>query len=353
MNSKHRFVFLLLSFFALILTSNDVNSQQADSIFKKIEGFGDFLLYRNHDTNYISNYGNEVAVRLVAVNKYNYFRIRDGINDSRLRYRPVRDVSLGFGVSYKWFALDITFALGLRNNSEFENTRSFDFQGTMFSSKQYISGTIQYYQAYKMANFSGESEPINELSERREDIRTINFGLQYMYAFNYTKFSFKAPFVFNEVQLKSAGSPILGAGFNMFVMDADSSIVPPEFSNDFDPLLHMRDLNILSVSISLGYMYTFVYKSHFFLTLSLIPGLNINGGDFYTDTRNYNSPSINVKINSMNAIGYNSKKFFVGFNLISESFFSRLGSKMTVEIGHGKFNFFVGYRFGVGKKKEN
>lgn len=353
MSLKHRLAILLLSFFTLIITSNDAKSQQADSLFKKLEGFGDFLLYRNHDTSYIKNYGNNLAVKLVAVNKYNYFRIRDGINDSRLRYRPVRDVSLGFGVSYKWFALDITFALGLRNNSEFENTRSFDFQGSMFSSKQYISATIQYYQAFKMANFSGESEPINETSERREDIRTINFGLQYMYAFNYTKFSFKAPFVFNEVQLKSAGSPILGASFNMFVMDADSSIVPPEFSNDFDPVLHMRDLNLLSLSISLGYMYTFVFKKHFFLTLSLIPGLNINGGDFYTDIRNYMAPGINIKINTMNAIGYNSRKFFTGFNLISDSYFSRLGKKMTAEIGSGKFNFFVGYRFGVGKKKKN
>jgi len=346
MNFKHRITFLLFSFFTLILTSNEVNSQQADSLFKKIENFGDYLLYRNHDTTYISNYGNKVAVKLVAVNKYNYFRIRDRINNTRLHYRPVRDVSLGVGVSYKWFALDITFALGLQNNSEFENTRSFDFQGSMYSSKQFISGTIQYYQAYKMANYSGVSEPINESSERREDIRTINFGLQYMYAFNYTKFSFKAPFVFNEVQRKSAGSPILGASFNMFVMDADSSIVPPEAYASFDPLLHMRDLNLLSLSVSLGYMYTFVYKRHFFLTLSIIPGLNINGGDFFTDARNYMSPAFNFKINTMNAIGYNSKKYFVGFNLLADSFYSRLGKKLSVEIGHGKFSFFVGYRFG-------
>jgi len=62
--------------------------------------------------------GNKIAVKLVAVNKYNYFRIRDRVNDSRLRYRPIRDLSLGVGVSYKWFTLDKTFALSLRNNSE-------------------------------------------------------------------------------------------------------------------------------------------------------------------------------------------------------------------------------------------
>ena len=83
MNFKNKSAILLLGLFTLILTSNDVKSQQTDSLFKKIEDLGDFLLYRNHDTNYISNFGNEVAVRLVSVTKYNYFRIRDKINNTK------------------------------------------------------------------------------------------------------------------------------------------------------------------------------------------------------------------------------------------------------------------------------
>ena len=129
-------------------------------------------------------------------------------------------------------------------------------------------------------------------------------------------------------------------------MDADSSIVPNEVSDFFEPNLHLTDLNILSVSASFGYMYSFVYKKRFFLTLSLIPGLNINAGDYYTDNRNYNSASINLKLNSLNAIGYNSMKFFTGFQFLADAYFSRLEKKLSAEIGHGKFSFFVGYRFG-------
>lgn len=336
----------ILFIFVFILVCSNANSQHVDSLMKKIEGLGDYLLYRNHDTNYIRNYGKEVAVRLVATNKYNYFRLRDRINKTRIRYRPVRDISLGAGVSYKWFALDITFSLGLSDDSQFENTRSFDFQARMFSSKQYISFTLQYYQAYLLGGLSGVDIDLAEASERREDIRTITFGLQYVYAFNYTRFSMKAPFVFNEAQRKSAGSPVLGASFNMFQMDADSSIVPPEVSGYFDPQLQMEDLSIISAAISLGYMYTFIYKKHYFLTLSLIPGLNINGGDYFTTTRSYVSPNVNLKLNSMNAIGYNGRKFFAGFSLVADGIFSRIRKKLSVEIGHGKLNAFVGYRFG-------
>ena len=120
MHTITKSIFFLLCFFTLFSVSKNVKSQKADSVFSKLEDFGDFLLYRNHDTSFIINYGNNLAVKLVTVNKYNYFRVRDGNHKTRLRYRPIRDVSTGVGVSYKWFALDITFALGLRNKSEFE-----------------------------------------------------------------------------------------------------------------------------------------------------------------------------------------------------------------------------------------
>jgi len=326
-------------------------AQRVDSVLQtKIDGITDFLLYRNHDTTYISNYPNELAVKLVAVNKYNYFNIADRVNDSRLRYRPVRDLSLGAGLTYKMFAFDLTFALGLYKKSEFKNTKTFDFQGTMFTSKQYISATLQYYWAYKLANISGNVPPINPVSERRDDIRTINFGLQYMYVFNYTKFSLKAPFVFNEVQLKSAGSPILGVSFSIFNMGADSSIVPPEAAPSFDSTLYLSGLNVISAAINLGYMYTFVVKEHFFLTLGIIPGLNLNAGDYFVNTREPIHLNAHFKLNGLGAIGYNGRRWFTGIQFISDTYYTRLEKKMIAGIGHGKTSIFVGYRFKNKKK---
>ena len=337
---------ILLLILTAFLSPYKAKSQEIDSLSKKIDDLGNYLLYRNHDTTYINNFGNEIAVRLVAVTKYNSFQIRDRINKSSVKYRPLRDLSLGAGFSYKMLAIDLTFSLGLNQNSEFENTRSFDFQATVFTSKQFISASLQYYQAYTLASSPGIDIDINEASKRREDIRTINFGLQYQYAFNYTRFSMKASFVFNEIQIKSAGSPLLGAGFNMFVLDSDSSVVPYEAAAFFVPNANLNNLNVLSVSMSFGYMYTFVFKKHFFLTLSLIPGINISAGDYFTESRIYVSPNVNFKINSMNAIGYNGRKFYIGFNFLSNTFFFRLDKKLLAQIGHGRGKFFVGYRFG-------
>jgi len=317
----------------------------SDSLSRKVEDIENWFLYRNHDTSYIKSYAEKVAIKLILINKYNYFRIRDLSNDIKLHYRPVRDLSFGFGVSYKWFSIELTTTLGLRNNAGFSDPKAFDFQGRIFSSRQYISATLQYYYGYKLTDYSGFDEPIPESSKEREDIRTITFGLQYLYALNYDNFSLKAPFVYNEVQRRSAGSFIGGAGFSLYSMDADSSVIPETQSDQFSSDLALKDLNVISVSASFGYMYSFVYKEKFFLTLGLIPGLVLNFGDYLTESREPFNPNASFRINTMNSIGYNNNNFYGGFQLIGDIFDVRIEKKLRTTIGYGRMGFFVGYRF--------
>jgi len=332
----------------MYLNNYKIKAQNIDSLEKVVENLSHYLLYRNHDSTYISNYGNEFAIKLLSKNKFNYFRLRDKNNNSKIKYRPARDLSLGLGLAHKYFALDISFSLGLNNNSEFDNPKSFDFQGRLFSSKHLISATLQYYNGYQLSSSSELSQEIDHPSTIREDIRTINFSLQYFYVFNYTKFSLKAPFLFNEVQRKSAGSIIGGATFSIFIMDSDSSVVPPEIKSDFNPDLYLVDVNILSASINVGYMYSFIYKEHFFLTLSLIPGLVISSGDYLAQskTREFIHLNLRVKLNTMNAIGYNGRRFFTGLSFVADTEYLRIEKESNIEVGHGVASFFVGYRFG-------
>ncbi|MCD4735006.1 MAG: DUF4421 domain-containing protein [Bacteroidales bacterium] len=72
--------------------------------------------------------------------------------------------------------------------------------------------------------------------------------------------------------------------------------------------------------------------------------MNLNTGDFSTKERYYQSANINFNFVSMNAFGYNGRKFFTGVNFITEGTFSRIEKKLNTEIGFGKASFFVGYR---------
>ena len=160
----------------------------------------------------------ELALKVQSVGKFNYIQLKDLQSQSSLRYIPVRDLRLGIGIAYKYFAFDLNIGLGLEKNSVIEDYRSFDFRARLYTSKQYVSTFLQYYQGYRISDFDNIAIDPDSPEAIRNDVRSIHLGLEYMYAFNYTEFSLKAPFVFNELQRKSAGSFILGASFNLLVL---------------------------------------------------------------------------------------------------------------------------------------
>lgn len=317
-----------------------------DTLLLKMKDYTHYLLYRNHDSAYIESYAQDLVIKLLAINKFNFFRINDKINDSSLRFRPDRKLNLGFGVSYKWFALDLAFNFGIAEDSDFNNKKSFDFQGTIFGGKHYMSGGYQYYYGYQITDADGISSSDLPDDIIRHDIRTANVSLQYFFAYNYDKFSLKASFIQNEIQKQSAGSLLIGARFNLYTMDADSSIVPEIAKGNFEESVYLTNVFTSSVGINLGYMYTFVWNKKYYLTLGLIPGVGINLGDYKTDYKFPLKTQFSLGTATMNAIGYNSRKFFGGIQVTGDVYGIRIDKKLGFTQSLGKFKFHVGYRFG-------
>lgn len=316
-----------------------------DSLENKLKQLGDYLLYRNHDSTYITSYADYFTVKLVAINKYNFFRIKDGEQNTRIRYRPEYGINPGLGFAYKWIAMDFAFNVGIREDVDLKNSETFNLQTRIFSSRQFIEAYLLYYYGHKFDHLTGINTYPGNLPEIREDVRTISFGLQYLYAFDYDKFSLKAPFILNEAQRKSVGSPILGASFDYFNMDSDSSIVPNSLKNYFNQDLQLTDISVISLAINLGYMYTFVWKKNFFLTLGLIPGLNFNLGDSRAEESNKIKWNVSYKIKTMNALGYNAGKYFAGIRLAGDFNNLYLAKKQSLLFSNGNLKFFLGYRF--------
>lgn len=327
------------------LPSKTAHSQTVDSLVTMVENISEYFLNRHQDSTFIGNYSDELALKLQALGKFNNFNVQDRNVKSNIRYVPVRDLRLGIGVAYKYFAFDINVGLGLESNSTIQDYRSFDFRARIFSSKQYFNTFLQYYQGYRIANIDDQEFQKSDEEAIRNDIRTIHLGLQYFYVMNYTEFSLKAPFVFNEWQKKSAGSILFGANFNLFVLDGDSSMVPSTLQPYYGESLHLHDLSNLSIGISAGYMYTYVLKKNFFVTLSLMPGLILNNGDFSVDNREPLSRHLNGRIQSLNSIGYNSRRFFAGINVEGDGYWIRVADKQRIEVSQGSASVFVGYRF--------
>ncbi len=336
----------IILFCSLLSINTSAQKYLPDSIAQKVEDFAHFLLFRNHDTTYITSYADNFALKLIASNKFNSFRVLDHSTGSSIKYRPDRKLNLGVGVAYKWFALDLVFNFGIGEETEFENKEAFDFQATVFGGKHYISGAYQYYYGYQMSGLNGVPDDAIPPDNIRGDIRTAFTALQYLFAYNYDRFSLKAPFIQNEIQRKSAGSVLLGAKFQLFTMDADSSIIPSGSEMYFNENANITSVLSSSFGVSAGYMYTYVFKEHFYITASAIPGIGIELGDYKTTYKQPMGNRIIMNLTTMNAIGYTTKKYFCGVMMNGElnrlSIVKDLGMRQTF----GKFKFHIGYRFG-------
>lgn len=339
--------FILISLFFLSFTGVKSYSQpfNLDSLTAKIPDLADFFLYSYHDSNYIKNHSDKISLKLLANNKYNFFRLKDKQWQNSLYYRPQKGLRLGFGVAYKWFALDFVFRTGLKEDVDVKYDKLIDFQGRIFTSKHFVEATIQYYYGYKLGRMNGSIFESGDKDDFRNDIRTITFGLQYLYVVNFEKFSLQAPFVMNEIQRKSAGSLIAGFGYDMYTLNADSSMVPSYLQDEFNFTLQYTDLNTLNLSLKFGYMYSFVPWESYFLTLGLIPGINLNTGDYYIAERELINTHLALNMKIIAALGYNGKRVFTGAQLIGDGFDIKLNNNSKTLIGRGKLKIYFGYRF--------
>ena len=336
---KKHFVIL---FFLLSLGS--IKAQTfADS---SLAAWRTYLMFRHQDTNYIKNYSQHLTIRVVSNNKYNLIRLDDYTKGTNLMMRPEYNAALGLGFSYKWLSFDFLVNLGIENQKVI-STETMDVQLRLYNSKLLMEGKLQYYNGYKVFRYNSKEIQIDEERLHRQDISTTTFGVSGYYAWNYNQFSLKAPFVGNEVQLKSKGSPILGAAFNYINIDADSSLIPKPAQFDFDEKMNLTRFNTMSFAAGLGYIHSFVVQKRFFLTLGFIPCLSLNYGDF----KYFENPKETIlwrpsfQLKALNALGYNYKKIFCGIQYVGDFINISYVRRLNLLYSLGSVKFYIGYRF--------
>lgn len=336
-------IFYSVILITIVISGELIAQDESDSTKRELlKSVQEWFLHQQ-DTNYILNYNQEVSLRAIGVSKYNYFKMIDRNTDSKITYYPDSKVSLGAGITYRWFSLDLTFNSGL-NKREAESSTAFDFQARIFSPKQYFELTYKYYYGYIIGDSRNLTSQLPDSVKIRGDIRSSFFGLDFMYAFNYGRFSVKAPFVYNEIQKKSAGSFVIGASLASYILDGDSDILPEEAKPYFNPNLYFSSLNTINLSIDGGYMYTLVFLRKFYLTLGAIPGIVLVAGDYRIEDREFLDLTASLKLSVMSSLGYNSRRFYTGVNFGDSFYLTKIDKKAGIQVGYMKLKLYAGFR---------
>jgi len=296
-----------------ILFTNSIKSQ---GILNALAG--------ENDSNYVESYLNYLTTRVYASLKTAEISLRDQNVQKNLIYHPNDAMILGFGFNYGILGLNIGFKFPFINNDDdkYGKTDYLDLQTHIYTRPLVLDLYAQYYKGYHLTSPndwiinwpSGDSLP------KRPDIYSISFGLNGQYIFNNKKFSYRAAFLQNEWQKKSAGSFLVGA--NIFYVDTkgDSSFIPKSYSDSsFFGGLHFSQYRLFNMGVTAGYAQTFVLKQHWFFTLALVGGLS--GGGSWVYTSEEGEPDRSGFTAAMNlsgriALGYNSSRFYAGVSYL-------------------------------------
>lgn len=304
----------------------------------------------HYDTAYIRAYRDELTTRLYLSRKQNGFNLSQTLIEPWMKYKTNDNLVLGVGYTYSFLTVNLGVKMPFinRDNELYGKSKYLDLQTHTIFRRFVVDLYLQWARGYYLSNpqsvkYSGIPEGTYPI---RGDMRTTIVGLNVNYLFNSERYSYRAAFVQNQFQRRSAGSPIIGVEGYWVLGMTDSSMVPesvpPSGFLDNQPF---NQVDIANIGINGGYAYTFVWREKLYLSLSGIVG--ISGG--YNQTHDSNSSNtytsgltVGLTTSYRLSLGYNSDKYSVGLSFINLSMNNLAGSYgdwFTFNTGNIRLNF--------------
>ncbi|WP_241739228.1 DUF4421 domain-containing protein [Pontibacter beigongshangensis] len=297
---------------------------------------------------YYQTFPDLLTTRFYLSGKYTGFRIREKTDNTRYVYMPNTSLNMGVGATYKWATLNLAYGFGFLNPDHNQgDTRYLDLQAHIYPRKFVIDAFGQFYKGYHLEE-RGRGARSDDDFYVRPDIVLTKIGASVQYLFNHERFSYRAAFMQNEWQQKSAGSFLLG--FEMYGgrIAGDSVLVPvPLIGSEAG---NFTKLNFFEFGPNAGYAYTLVIKKHFFITGSASANLGVGYSEKQEDAGTHTEWGINPNLFLRGFVGYNAGRWAISANYVRNNVrvISNQGFSNTIMTGNYRLNFV--YRFTTGPK---
>lgn len=282
-NLKFRFLFLLV--FCLPLFSMHAQTlEEVDSL----------LIDRN-----LENY----SVRVFSNFKVKKFTIKDG--DSKSKFVPNNRYGLGFGLASEKFIIDLAFNIKNPNKAE---TKRFDLQATTILEKQhYVNAYIQTYKGFNVKN------DFDVPTVFRSDIRSVTFGINYLYTFDDVTFSYSQlkaglPQKRNKDVYITGGVGVFGV-YDYF--SADATILTEDTSVYYNDEAIIKRYNGRALGLLAGFVSYFKLPENITATFNFMPGIALINKKITLEEDDYRpSNPMLYKIDFHVGLGYSYKRYY-------------------------------------------
>lgn len=304
----------------------------------------------DNDPYYIT-FEEQITTRLYLAKKYTSLIMKAAPEIQSLRYRPNSLTTMGISGSYK--ALSLSFGKGFGflnpNKEEKGKTRSFDFGSHIYTRDWVTDIYAQFYKGYYLS-LGGPAGTADKNYYKRPDIKVNLLGASLYRLLNGERLSYRAGFLQNEWQKKSAGSALLGAEIYYGTMKGDSALVPSHISSYY-PQQGIQRVRLLELGPGAGYAYTAVWEENLFLTGSLTINADISMVKEVTATGAANRTSVSPNATLRAVAGYNSDEWAATISWLHNATNAK-GRSSNYEYGikTGEFKITLAKRFAPGNK---
>ncbi|MEN8226803.1 MAG: DUF4421 domain-containing protein [Bacteroidota bacterium] len=276
-----------------------------------------------YDTNYIQVYKDELTTRMFLSRKQTGYSLSDKYFTPRLAYNTNPNLLMGVGYTYSFLTLNLAVKLPFLNGDDdiYGESKYIDLQSHTIFRSYILDFYLQWHKGFYVSNpdelFNGW-EP-GQPYPTRGDLRTNIVGVNIQYLFNSDRYSYKASFVQNEFQKRSAGSPIVGIESYWMLGMGDSLLIPGSIThlNILENYVPFNQVDMFNVGVNGGYAYTFVMKQRIYLSASFIVGIAGGKSWFnYTPTSETQFTGISLGLNNTSriSVGYNRNDFYIGMS---------------------------------------
>lgn len=243
--------------------STDTIKKKRDSWFMRAYRFCDKVLSPQRDSNYIDVQNYNWCAELQLTTRLEQYEI-DGGDDYDIKFSPEPRTRIGPFFGWRWAFLGYNFDL----KSLFINNEDTDLGGSVYSA---AFGLDVFYRRvggnYKIRSLSVAGQDYSDMVNGRsfDGIRIGMTRLSFYYILNYKRYSHQAAFSQTNRQLRSAGSPILGASYahNRFSIDSErlASLISPT-SPTLPYQNQVEEMNNDEYSFTGGYAYNWVFAKN-------------------------------------------------------------------------------------------
>lgn len=303
---------------------------------------------------FFEDYSDKIHINPFVFNVDNGFELR---GKTSIRYKPNQAVGLGLRFTHRWLSLAIAYEPKAVQEERYGATNHLNLMLSTYGKR---IGVDLYYLKYKGYYISNPQNTPELAPNYRNsfpiypDLSTLNLGFNVCYIFNHRKYSYRSTFLHNDIQRKSAGSVILTASYSYYRIHSDTGVVPQELFTYFPEDSRITNGSFHSMSIMPGYSYTLVGLQRLFVTFAPSVGPMLQFQTYSVANSPVEQTRTDVVPRAMlkAGFGFNSRKFFIGYSGIIDSYIVRLTRDQDLNYFINNSQVYLGIRIGVPKAFE-